>query len=151
MCKNVAFRKYVTLEMKCWALDHRLSISNQMANRHLLGADKVTLLSYSMQHLLSINRQLKTFWELIKPVYFRTSRNFELISEAQVSHANEVLADCYACSQDSCSTLRMRWSMLCLLLNTSQTYGEWGFVFHNNWSKLLGPVFSLKCDKNVVV
>ena len=47
--------------------------------------------------------------------------------------------------------LGMGWIMLCLLWNLSQSYGEPVFVSHNNWSKLLDLMFSLKCDKNVIL
>ena len=46
----------------------------------------------------------KIFTELLKTCWFQLYRNFLFISEAQVSHTNDVLADCYACSLESCST-----------------------------------------------
>lgn len=84
----VAFTKYVTCEMKGSALDHRLSISNQMPKRRLHGADNLVGMHFGYISQLQsvtfvINQQtIKTILSQSygEPVFFSHSNWSKLLS-----------------------------------------------------------------------
>lgn len=127
----VAFTKYVTREIKGWALDHRLSISTQMPKRRLHGADNLVGMHFGYISQLQwvtfvINQQtIKTIpWTFKNLLISAVPKLFIHLWGAGITYKWRV-SWLLCLSQECCSTCLIRFAWAGLL----STVACWMFEF----------------------